>query len=134
VELIVCMGDTLTHLDRFEQVEQLANDIGASLVPSGRFVATFRDYTETAAGDARFIAVRGDSERILSCFLEALDSHVIVHDLVHERRAAAWTLKVSSYRKLRLAPAQMQRVLTKAGLKASVEAGTRGMVRINAFA
>ena len=134
VELIVCMGDTLTHLESFEQVEQLARDISASLLPGGRFVATFRDYTDPASGDARFIPVRSDADRILTCFLESLPGHIIVHDVLHERSGSVWTLKVSSYPKLRLAPAEVQRVLTKAGLATSVEAGPRGMVRINSFA
>ena len=86
VELIVCMGDTLTHLEDFGQVERLLHEIRASLLPGGRFVATFRDYTHPAAGEARFIPVRSDSDRILVCFLEAMRGLMIVHDLLHERR------------------------------------------------
>jgi hypothetical protein len=46
-ELIVCMGDTLTHLDSNDEVERLCGDIAASLSPTGKFVASFRDYTTT---------------------------------------------------------------------------------------
>jgi hypothetical protein len=39
-------------------------------------------------------------------------------------------IKVSSYRKLRLAPAVVETVLKQHGLKVRLEAGPRGMVRI----
>jgi hypothetical protein len=43
------------------------------------FVATFRDYTTLPAGDARFIPVRSDPDRIHTCFLEEAQQHVRVH-------------------------------------------------------
>ncbi len=48
--LIVCLGDTLTHLESTDDVERLVRDVATSLRPGGRFVATFRDYTHPAAG------------------------------------------------------------------------------------
>jgi len=38
--LIVCLGDTLTHLESTHDVERLVRDVAASLRPGGRFVAT----------------------------------------------------------------------------------------------
>ena len=56
-------------------------------------------------GTARFLPVRADDQRILTCFLEYGPSHVTVHDLLHEREAGgAWRLQTSAYRKLRLSP------------------------------
>ena len=72
-DLIVCMGDTLTHLESRDEVERLCGQITRSLKPTGTFVATFRDYSAPLTGDRRFIPVRGDSERILTCFLEESD-------------------------------------------------------------
>ena len=40
-DLIVCLGDTLTHLPDAAQVTRLFHDISASLVPGGRLVLTF---------------------------------------------------------------------------------------------
>jgi hypothetical protein len=54
--LIVCLGDTLTHLGSTGDVERLARDVAASLRPCGRFVATFRDYSRPSQGDARFMS------------------------------------------------------------------------------
>lgn len=132
--LILCMGDTLTHLDSVEQVVQLSQEVRRSLLPGGKFVATFRDYSTPASGEARFIPVRSDSDRIVTCFLEQSSEHMTVHDLIHERDGSAWKLKVSSYKKLRLSPVTVERIFAEAGLVARVEAGPRGMVRLTADA
>jgi SAM-dependent methyltransferase len=130
--LIVCLGDTLTHLPAREDVERLFRDVAASLEPGGRFVLTFRDYSRPATGTARFIPVRSDAERIHTCFLEEQAEHIAVHDIVHERDGAAWRMRVSSYPKLRLAPATVETLLGAVGLVPTITAGPRGMVRITA--
>jgi SAM-dependent methyltransferase len=133
-DLIVCMGDTLTHLDSIDDVERLCAGIAQSLTPTGKVVATFRDYTTAATNEQRFIPVRSDSNRILTCFLEAANERINVHDLIHERDQGQWRLKVSSYRKLRLPPSVVEKVLKQYGLKVQVAAAPRGMMRIVAGA
>lgn len=128
--LIVCMGDTLTHLVALEDVERLVHDVAASLQPGGKFVATFRDYTKPATGDARFIPVRSDADRIHTCFLEEHSDHMLVHDILHEREGAAWRMKVSSYPKLKLSPQAVAETLRHAGLEPTLAPDARGMVRI----
>jgi SAM-dependent methyltransferase len=130
--LIVCMGDTLTHLESPAAVEQLCRDVAASLAPKGRFVATFRDYTRPATGEGRFIPVRSDANRIHTCFLEDEGERMRVHDIVHERDGATWRMRVSSYPKLKLAPELVADALRGVGLAAGVAQGPRGMVRITA--
>jgi SAM-dependent methyltransferase len=133
VSLIVCLGDTLTHLACAEDVERLLRDAGAALAPGGRIVLTFRDYTNPASGDARFIPVRSDTARIHTCFLEALPGHMLVHDIVHERDGDGWRMRVSSYPKLRLAPQAVAAALRNAALVPELTTGPRGMVRITAM-
>jgi SAM-dependent methyltransferase len=133
-DLVLCMGDTLTHLADVAEVKTLLHDVAASLAPSGRFVATFRDYTRAPTGNARFVQVRADEAKILVCFIEAAGQRVIVHDLLHEKRGAAWTTRVSAYPKLRLAPAAVQVALARAGLESTVGPGPRGMVCVRAMA
>jgi hypothetical protein len=129
-DLIVCMGDTLTHLDSRDEVTRLCEDIARGLKPTGTFVATFRDYSAPLTAERRFILVRSDSQRILTCFLEESDDRINVHDLIHERNQQQWTLQVSSYPKLRLAPSWVARALAQHGFTVQVAAGPRGMVRI----
>lgn len=57
---------------------------------------------------------------------------IYVHDLLHERTGATWQFKVSSYRKLPLAPVDVERMLRQAGLTVRFESGPRGMVRLTA--
>jgi SAM-dependent methyltransferase len=130
VDLILCMGDTLTHLPDQPSVENLFALAARSLHPRGRFIATFRDYTSPLAGTARFIPVRSDSERILTCFLEYGADHVCVHDVLNERNDSVWQLKVSSYRKLRLSPAWVSSALQAAGFSVRIEPGPSGMTRV----
>jgi SAM-dependent methyltransferase len=130
--LIVCLGDTLTHLESTDDVERLVRDVAASLRPGGRFVVTFRDYMHPATGDARFIPVRSDANRIHTCFLEEQPDRMLVHDIVHERDGATWRMKISSYPKLRLAPVAVAETLRYAGLEPTIAPGARGMVRITA--
>lgn len=133
-DLVLCMGDTLTHLETPGDIATLSRTVAAHLSPHGRFVATFRDYSRLPSGQSRFIPVRADEDRILTCFLEEFEHHVQVHDLLHERIQGKWVTKVSSYRKLRLAPEAVRQAFLAAGLKAVIEPGPRGMVMLVADA
>jgi 2-polyprenyl-3-methyl-5-hydroxy-6-metoxy-1,4-benzoquinol methylase len=133
VDVIVCMGDTLTHLPNVASVESLFADVAASLGRGGLFVATFRDYASTPLqGDARFILVRSDQERILTCFLEYAESTVTVHDMLHQHEGGSWRLRVSSYSKLRLSPQWVVERLSALGLIVGRYTAPGGMIRITA--
>lgn len=129
-ELILCMGDTLTHLPDRASLSRLLADVAAALGPEGRFVATFRDYGTPPQGATRFIPVRSDADRILTCFLEEAGERMLVHDLVHERAGDGWTMRVGRYSKLRLAPDAVRSELEGLGLTATLEPGPQGMVRL----
>ncbi len=131
LSVAICAGDTLTHLASREAVERLFKQIADALIPGGMFAATFRDYaTKTLHGDARFILVRRDENRILTCFLEYGEDIVTVHDLLTERIDNQWVQRVSSYPKLRLAPDWVESALRAAGLKSRRETAPSGMVRV----
>ena len=131
VRVIVCMGDTLTHLPTLSGVESLLSSVAAALSRGGVFAATFRDYaTRTPQGEQRFILVRADENRILTCFLEYQDTHVTVHDIVTEKQQGQWRQTVSSYPKLRLAPEWLVDRLTEGGFSVQRDAAPSGMVRI----
>jgi SAM-dependent methyltransferase len=130
-DVILCLGDTLTHLPDKPAVESLLDAVAESLKADGLFAATFRDYaTRELTGDERFILVRRDEERVLTCFLEYGSDRVAVHDLLTERQDQQWTQTVSSYPKLRLAPEWVAAQLEARGLAARRETAPSGMVRI----
>jgi 2-polyprenyl-3-methyl-5-hydroxy-6-metoxy-1,4-benzoquinol methylase len=101
-ELIVCMGDTLTHIKSFELVDTIIGEISQHLLPGGKVVLSFRDLTTALTGLQRFIPVKSDKTRILDCFLEYFEDYVMVHDILYEYSGGAWVQKVSAYPKLRL--------------------------------
>ncbi len=117
VRAIVCMGDTLTHLDSHADVLQLYRDAYEALAPGGHLVLTFRDLSQALAGLDRVLPVRADDRRIMTCVLEYEPEHVVVNDLIHVREAGGWTLYKSSYRKLRLAPSDQVAALERIGFK-----------------
>lgn len=127
-ELILCMGDTLTHLENEAAVISLIEEASAALGSGGRLVTTFRDYSNALTAEQRFIPVRSDERRILTCFLEYTDSHVAVHDVLHEWRDARWRMTVSAYPKLRLSPAWVIEIMEKNGFSVEHSEGSSGMV------
>lgn len=129
-DLILCMGDTLTHLKDRSTTLELFDLAAETLRPGGKFIATFRDYTMALVGSARFIPVRSDAERILTCFLEYAPDYVDVHDLLQERDGDAWRLRISVYRKLRLEPQWIATSLKSRGFGVRSEPGLAGMIRI----
>ncbi|HEX3912129.1 MAG TPA: methyltransferase domain-containing protein [Steroidobacteraceae bacterium] len=132
-QLIVCMGDTLTHLPSFAAVEALMDCVADALPRGGVFAATFRDYAaRSLEGDQRFIPVRADEKRILTCFLDYGEDQVTVYDLLHERQDGRWQQRISRYPKLRLAPERVAAALTARAFKVKRDTGASGMARIAA--
>jgi precorrin-6B methylase 2 len=129
-ELIVCMVDTLLHLDSRSAVTALLADVHAALETGGKFVATFRDLTSEAEELDRFIPVRSDEQTIFTCFLEYEPETVKVHDLVHRRTGSVWRLYKSFYRKLRLSPQWIEERLRAAGFATVNTSVDRGLVTI----
>jgi SAM-dependent methyltransferase len=132
-DLILCMGDTLTHLQSMDEIEQLLRDVAASLRPGGRFVATYRDYRQLPLAEQRFIPVRSDSRRIHTCFLEEMPERVVVHDIIHERGPDGWSMKVGCYEKLRVSAIDLSRAAEAAGLRCRTAPGPRGMLMFQAW-
>ncbi|MEM6813007.1 MAG: class I SAM-dependent methyltransferase [Bacteroidota bacterium] len=101
-ELVVCAGDTLTHLESKEQIRKFLKDCVDILSPKGHIVLTFRDYCFELKGDAKFIPVKSDENRIFTCILNYADDYVQVTDLLYERINGSWQQKVSTYEKTRI--------------------------------
>jgi 2-polyprenyl-3-methyl-5-hydroxy-6-metoxy-1,4-benzoquinol methylase len=114
--VIVCMGDTLTHLPEKSDVIALFREGFERLRPGGMLVITYRDLTNELYGTDRFIPVRSDESKIMTCFLEFENADsVVVSDLVYMRQDSGWSLNKSSYRKLRLGIDWVREELSRAG-------------------
>lgn len=114
----VCMGDTLSHLPSKTAVSTLFVKIYQMLAPGGSVVLTYRDLSEELSGVDRYILVHSDVSRILTCFLEFVESErVMVHDLLHTLEDGQWRVQKGSYPKLRLSSAWVLEQLRAAGFE-----------------
>jgi SAM-dependent methyltransferase len=120
VALVACMGDTLTHLESRGDVSRLFAAAYRVLAPGGLLVLTFRDLCVELKGLDRFLPVRSDADKIMTCVLEYEVDRVIVNDLIHVRDGGGWTLHKSCYRKLRLSAADVSRELSELGFTVQV--------------
>jgi len=130
IEVIVCMGDTLTHLQSQEEVRTLLTNVYRSLADEGHLILSFRDMTDELIGLDRFIPVRSDADKIFTCFLEYEARLVKVHDILYEKVHDRWQIKKSFYRKLRIPPAWTRTVLEEIGFRIDICDVEKGMAII----
>ena len=129
-ELIVCWGDTLAHLESFEAIVEFLQNCFFTLITNGRLVLSFRDYTHELTGSDRFIPVKSDDRRIMTCFLEYTWEKVIVTDIIYEKTGAGWQQKVSSYPKIRLTRDWVLDFLENMGLRIIFNETQNGFVKL----
>ena len=128
--LVICMGDTLTHLETFEDVENLFNNVYEKLDHNGKFIITFRDLTFELKDLDRFIPVNSDANTIFTCFLEYEEAKVNVHDLIYKKLDEKWELNKSFYKKLRISPDLAKENLEKSGFRIQCSDIDKGFVTI----
>ena len=128
--LVLCMGDTLTHLESRATVGSLFAGICDALAREADLSPPFVITLSALEGVKRFIPVRSDAERILTCFLEYQEATVTVHDILHERLESGWQQRVSAYRKLRLPVDWVIGALETQGLQVRQDTGPAGMIRL----
>ncbi len=132
-ELVVCFTDTILHLESKKRVETLFKKTASALVSGGKFILTFRDLTFELKDCERFLPVKSDDDRIMTCFLEYEPETVKVYDLVYSRTGDSWCLNKSFYRKLRLAKNWIEDRLSDSGfsdVKSTVENGLITVVAV----
>jgi predicted TPR repeat methyltransferase len=130
VEVVVCMGDTLSHLEGEGNLERVFAGVAARLVVGGRFVLTFRDLSGERHELDRFIPLCSSDDLIMACFLEYKPTSVKVHDLIWVRQPDGWRFRKGVYRKLRLTPAAVVRQLEKAAFTVERHDALTGMVTL----
>jgi SAM-dependent methyltransferase len=116
-DLIICMGDTISHLSDKSDIEMLFKNCNKVIKDNGLLTLSFRDYSTPLTGVNRFIPVKSDENRILTCFLEYYDNYVIVNDLLYENENGKWNQKVSSYKKIRISENEIIELLRKSNFE-----------------
>lgn len=128
-EIVMCMGDTITHLADHDTAAKLIAAVSEAISPGGRFIIGMRDYTTPLRDEERFITAHSDHDMILTCFLDFLETHIDVTDIVHERAGSRWQMQISRYRKVRLTPRWLTTALESAGFYVTSQPGVSGMIR-----
>ncbi|WP_321495694.1 methyltransferase domain-containing protein [uncultured Desulfobacter sp.] len=129
-ELIVCMTDTLCHLETKAKVLSLFEKVMTSLEESGQFILTFRDLSFELSDLDRFIPVKSDDDTVFTCFLEYEPETVKVHDLVYRKKEGNWCLSRSYYRKLRLSKEWIDEQLSNVGFTQIESTVDKGFVTV----
>lgn len=130
-QLIICMGDTLTHLESLAVVQTLIKSASQALVEEGLLVFTFRDYLSAELQkEQRFIPVQSDDTKIMTCFLEYYQDFVVVYDLLYHKEGTKWKLSTSFYRKLRLDKNWLIQQMNESKLTVVQETVEKGLVSL----
>jgi SAM-dependent methyltransferase len=130
VELAVCMGDTLSHLEQEAEVERVLQDLAGRLAPGGRVMLTLRDLSGELHNLDRAIPVCARDDLVVTCFLEYEPTTVKVHDLVWSRQADGWRFAKGVYRKLRLSIDSAIRYLERPGLTVERHPAPGGLIAL----
>ena len=130
VVLAVCMGDTLSHLEREADLDRVFRGVAGRLAAGGRLVVSFRDLSGELRELDRVIPLGAWDDLVMTCFLEYEPSAVKVHDLVWVRHADGWRFRKGVYRKLRLAPGRVAARLAAAGFGVERHDAPGGMVAL----
>lgn len=128
--LIVCCGDTIPQLKSKKKIGKFISDIFDCLSKKGKLVLSFRDYSFELKDTQRFIPVKNEEERILTCFLEYSKKKVRVTDMLHEKKRNGWQLKISSYQKVRVSKEMISKLLIESNFEILVEKSINSMIHI----
>jgi len=114
--LVLCVGDTLTHLPSMKEVDRLVRSAARLLLPGGALLLQFREQERELTPQESVITMRSERDRIMQCVLHFEKERVWVTDAVHEWNGQAWITTKSTYPKLRLSTDEILEIATSAGL------------------
>ena len=113
VDIITCMGDTITHLSDTNSIQELIKLCFKTITDRGKLILSFRDLTKELVEEQRFIPVRSEANKIHTCFLEYFSDHVIVYDILYTQENGKWKQSMSWYPKLRISSDKLEELLTQ---------------------
>jgi SAM-dependent methyltransferase len=119
--LILCVGDTVTHLSSAHDVDRFIRMAARLLVPGGALLLQFREQPKDLPPQESVITVRSERDRIMQCVLQFEPKKVWVTDVVYEWNGQTWLTIKSTYPKLRLDAATLIDIASTAGLNVRVD-------------
>ncbi|TGK15395.1 methyltransferase domain-containing protein [Leptospira fluminis] len=126
-DFLVCMGDTLTHLESESAVRKLFRLWGSFLESGTRLALGYRDLSRGKTGEKVGFPVRVERNRIFSCILSFEKDKVLVTDLYHEWDGNLWNFSTSSYFKLILPEAKILEWAGESGFSLLQQGESKGI-------
>ncbi len=128
--LIVCMGDTITHLPSLADAGDMVRRCFSELGTGGRLILGFRDYSQEPEGAVIVIPVQRDADRIFLCRLEYHADTLTVQDILYSRERGPWVRTDGKYRKIRVGPDALARMLAGAGFAVEYSSADDGVITV----
>lgn len=116
-ELIVCMGDTLTHLPDYVSARNLIRRCARELTKGGTLILSCRNYSDKPPGSTAVFPVQRDEDRIFLCRIDYGIERVRVTDILYTRESGSWERMSGTYSKLPVAPDSLRQMLSDAGFR-----------------
>lgn len=131
-DVVLCAGDTLTHMNSKANARIVVSEAARVLVKGGRLAVEYRDSSQLRLeGTSRFLPVRRDGQRSMHCFLEVLDAERLrVTDIITDVGAQGPETRFSDYVKVRIGVDELRQWIESAGMEVIDEATERGMTTI----
>lgn len=117
-DIVVCMGDTLTHLGNQQEVYRLFANTMAVLKSGGPFILSWRDMSGPVSPTGAPLAypVRLDQDRLFTTVIgDAGPGYVSSTDIIMVRGESSWEFGQGSYYKLRLSEMNCLQMLLASG-------------------
>lgn len=114
--LILCVGDTLAHLETHADVNRLIEQSANMLAPGGKLLLQFREPPADMSPQNSVFTTRSERDRIMECVLHFWPDRIWVTDIVHEWASGTWRSIRSTYPKLRLTVPAIVELARVAGL------------------
>ncbi|WP_367898773.1 class I SAM-dependent methyltransferase [Leptospira sp. WS58.C1] len=112
-EILLCMGDTITHLESEKEWENTVSLWASFLSTGSKLILGYRDLSYGKPGDKNIFVVRSEESRIFTCQLQFTQDKVEVTDIFHEKSDKGWTVSASSYNKLILPIEEVVRTVSR---------------------
>ncbi|EIE01384.1 class I SAM-dependent methyltransferase [Leptospira licerasiae] len=126
-ELLLCMGDTITHLGSEKDWEDTVSLWSSFLSPGSKLILGYRDLSYGKPGDQNIFVVRSEESKIFTCQLQFTQNKAEVTDIFHEKTDKGWTVSSSSYNKLILPLDDLIRTASRNNFKLAKKDEKNGM-------
>lgn len=117
IQIIAIMGDTISHLDKMEDINSLFGDTYRVLKVGGKLLLSYRDQTSAKAGESLVIPIKSGDKKLFVAAMEFSEQSIRVIDTMFTLEKEKWIIESSVYNKLLLKKEIVTEMLTASGFE-----------------